>query len=329
MEVGGICDQNVLSISESSFHNHKNMMTCIAFLLVTGVSLARGFSVIPGNMKSFQTTRASVFDSLNPNDTTPETVRHQLPSSPAAVLGKPLNDDEKKRNKQLIGMAKSVLFDVLLPGDTVDRAYARFYALETIARMPYFSYLSVLHLYETLGWWRRADYIKMHFAESWNELHHLLIMEELGGSDRWFDRFIAQHAAVFYYWMVVAAYMANPSFAYNLNQAVEEHAYETYAKFITVNEEYLKTLPATEVAKEYYRDGDLYMFDQMHATAKMTEIRRPKCDTLYDVFCNIRDDEMEHVKTMAYLQEEDADLVMADRKVNGLAAVTNVTEVAV
>ena len=32
-------------------------------------------------------------------------------------------------------------------------------------------------MYETFGWWRRADYIKVHFAESWNEFHHLLIME--------------------------------------------------------------------------------------------------------------------------------------------------------
>lgn len=39
------------------------------------------------------------------------------------------------------------------------------------------AFISVLHLYETLGWWRRADYLKVHFAESWNELHHLLIME--------------------------------------------------------------------------------------------------------------------------------------------------------
>ena len=29
-----------------------------------------------------------------------------------------------------------------------DRHYARFYALETIARVPYFAYTSVLHLYE-------------------------------------------------------------------------------------------------------------------------------------------------------------------------------------
>lgn len=210
----------------------------------------------------------------------------------------------------MIGMAKSALFDVLLPGDTVDRAYARFYALETIARMPYFSYLSVLHLYETLGWWRRADYIKMHFAESWNELHHLLIMEELGGSDRWFDRFIAQHCAFFYYWVVVACYMANPSFAYNLNQAVEEHAYDTYSNFIDKYGEHLKTLPAPDIAKAYYRDGDLYMFDEMHTSVSRHDepVRRPKCDTLFDVFCAVRDDELEHVKTMEFLQQDDADL---------------------
>lgn len=29
-----------------------------------------------------------------------------------------------------------------------DRHYARFHALETIARVPYFAYTSVLHLYE-------------------------------------------------------------------------------------------------------------------------------------------------------------------------------------
>jgi ubiquinol oxidase len=69
-----------------------------------------------------------------------------------------------------------------------NRSYARFYVLETIARVPYFSYLSVLHLYETLGYWRKADWLKVHFAETWNELHHLLIMESLGGNRLWIGR---------------------------------------------------------------------------------------------------------------------------------------------
>jgi ubiquinol oxidase len=72
-----------------------------------------------------------------------------------------------------------------------NRSYARFYVLETIARVPYFSYLSVLHLYETLGFWRGADLLKVHFAETWNELHHLLIMESLDGNRYWVDRLTA------------------------------------------------------------------------------------------------------------------------------------------
>lgn len=30
----------------------------------------------------------------------------------------------------------------------------RFWVLEVVARMPYFAYISMLHLYESLGWWR-------------------------------------------------------------------------------------------------------------------------------------------------------------------------------
>ncbi|MDF5707910.1 MAG: alternative oxidase [Nostoc sp. S4] len=59
------------------------------------------------------------------------------------------------------------------------RLYARFYVLETVARVPYFAFLLVLHFYESLGWWRKSDWLKVHFAESWNELHHLLIAESL------------------------------------------------------------------------------------------------------------------------------------------------------
>ena len=45
---------------------------------------------------------------------------------------------------------------------------SRFFLLETVARMPYFSYISMLQLYETLGFWRRsADVKRIHFAEEW------------------------------------------------------------------------------------------------------------------------------------------------------------------
>ncbi|KAL7212299.1 hypothetical protein ACSBR2_015055 [Camellia fascicularis] len=182
-----------------------------------------------------------------------------------------------------------------------DRDYARFFVLETIARVPYFAFISVLHLYESFGWWRRADYLKVHFAESWNEMHHLLIMEELGGNAWWFDRFLAQHIAVFYYFMTVFMYALSPRMAYHFSECVEIHAYETYDKFIKARGDELKKLPAPEVAVKYYTGDDLYLFDEFQ-TARVPNSRRPKIENLYDVFMNIREDEGEHCKTMKACQ---------------------------
>ncbi|XP_047310286.1 ubiquinol oxidase 4, chloroplastic/chromoplastic [Impatiens glandulifera] len=189
----------------------------------------------------------------------------------------------------------------ILDGLYHDRNYARFFVLETIARVPYFSFISVLHMYESFGWWRKSDYLKVHFAESWNEMHHLLIMEELGGNSWWFDRFLAQHIAVFYYFMTVFMYALSPRMAYHFSECVEHHAYETYDKFIKEQGDELKKLPAPEVAVKYYTGGDLYLFDEFQ-TSKMPNSRRPKIDNLYDVFVNIREDEGEHCKTMKACQ---------------------------
>ncbi|XBJ05711.1 hypothetical protein VPH35_024446 [Triticum aestivum] len=182
-----------------------------------------------------------------------------------------------------------------------DRDYARFFVLETIARVPYFAFISVLHLYETFGWSRRADNIKVHFAESMNEFHHLLIMEALGGNSVWLDRFLARFSAFFYYFVTVAMYMLSPRMAYHFSECVERHAYSTYDKFLKLNGEELKKLPAPEVAVNYYMNEDLYMFDEFQ-TSRAPNSRRPKVDNLYDVFVNVRDDEAEHCKTMKACQ---------------------------
>ncbi|BCL35701.1 alternative oxidase [Nostoc sp. MS1] len=153
--------------------------------------------------------------------------------------------------------------------------------------------------------WRKADWLKVHFAESWNELHHLLIMESLGGADSWGDRFLAKTTALIYYWTITLLYFVSPRSAYRFMELVEQHAYESYNKFLTTYEAQLKAQAAPEVAKQYYRDGDLYMFDEFQTSHFPTE-RRPKIDNLYDVFVAIRDDEMEHVKTMLACQQTNA-----------------------
>ncbi len=198
-------------------------------------------------------------------------------------------------------------FVLIVDGIYGNRPYPRFYVLETIARVPYFAYLSVLHLYETVGFWRKADWLKVHFSETWNELHHLLIMESLGGARNWGDRFLAQHVAILYYWIVVPLYLLFPRYAYYMMQLIEDHAYHTYDTYLTTHEAALKAQPAPQIAINYYRDGDLYMFEEMQTTSRL-EFRRPKVDNLYDVFVNIRDDESEHVKTMVACQQPEAQI---------------------
>lgn len=178
---------------------------------------------------------------------------------------------EKRINKAVVKSAVKVIDKVYK-----DRDYARFYVLETVARVPYFSFVSVLHLYESLGIWRRADYLETHFAQTMNEYHHLLIMEDLGGDERFVDRFFAQHTAFAYYWLTCLLYVVSPRMAYNLSEQVEEHAYHTYDEFLKRNERLLNIQKPTVTASTYYDN----------------------VENMYDVFLNIRNDEGDHVKTM-------------------------------
>lgn len=127
-------------------------------------------------------------------------------------------------------------------------------------------------------------------------------MESLGGDQRWLDRFFAQHAAVLYYWVLVFLWLVSPTIAYNFSELIEAHAVDTYAEFVDANEEELRKLPAPSIAKKYYEAEDLHYFDEFQ-TSRPRGSRRPKVDSLYDVFCQIRDDEGEHVATMSQCQD--------------------------
>ena len=114
-----------------------------------------------------------------------------------------------------------------------DLPIQRFWVLETIARTPYFAFLSVLHLRESLGLRTDSHYylMKEHFAQTVNETEHLTEMELRGGADRWIDRFFAYHLVLFYYWTMVVYYFVAPVSAYHLNSGIEFHATETYLDY--------------------------------------------------------------------------------------------------
>ena len=117
------------------------------------------------------------------------------------------------------------------------RDFPRFWVHEEIARAPYFAFLSVLHLRESLGL-RGPEHIylmKEHFEQTLNETEHLEFMESVGGSKYWVDRFLARNLVLFYYWIMVVYYYISPVNAYHLNLEVELHAAQTYQKFLCDN----------------------------------------------------------------------------------------------
>ena len=137
-------------------------------------------------------------------------------------------------NRLLIGIVKGSIDAAYSYQDdgTLRQDVRRFYVLETVARVPYFAYLSVLHLRETLGERDLRETMRLHYAEADNELHHLLIMEALGGNATAFDRTLARTMAFFYYWYVVGVYVLSPEAAYHLSELIEDHAYDTYDDFL-------------------------------------------------------------------------------------------------
>ncbi len=72
-------------------------------------------------------------------------------------------------------------------------------------------------------------------------------MEKRGGDRFWIDRFFARHLVLVYYWIMVFYYFFSPANAYDVNIKIEEHAYETYSK-------YLKDHPNDQKIKEIAQD---------------------------------------------------------------------------
>jgi hypothetical protein len=138
-----------------------------------------------------------------------------------------------------------------------------------------------------------------------------LIMEALGGNDRFLDRFIATHIAFFYYWIVVFLYISNPAVAYDLNHQVECHAFETYNGFLQEHGEELKSQPAPQIAIDYYQNDpymlNAFQYNEMNRdkqSNKEVSSMHLEVKSLYDVFYNIRADEAEHAETMKILQRD-------------------------
>jgi len=234
--------------------------------------------------------------------------RRQHMDMPKAEAKLPLHPALFAFNSFVINGGKGVI-DMLYAG----RDFQRFFVLETVARVPYFAYLSVLHLRETFGLRdsEMTEKMRMHYAEADNELHHLLIMESQGGGDSLLDRTFAQSLAFVYYWYVVAVYSLSPQGAYHLSELIEDHAYNTYDKFLRDKEKELKQTPVPDIARMYYVDDNPWLLNMCKGSKKYGKANQDMsqdCKTLnsmFDVIRNVRDDEKAHWETLCGLVQYD------------------------
>ena len=145
------------------------------------------------------------------------------------------------------------------------RDLQRFWVLEVIARSPYFAFLSVLHFKESLGLKNDTTMflMKEHFYQAINETEHLKEMEKRGGDKYWVDRFFARHLVIIYYWIMVFYYLFSPTNAYDVNIKIEEHAYNTYSK-------YLKDNPDDKKIKEIAQDELAHVQELNQALSMLT-----------------------------------------------------------
>mmetsp|Transcript_13051 Transcript_13051/g.39020 ORF Transcript_13051/g.39020 Transcript_13051/m.39020 type:complete len:298 (-) Transcript_13051:101-994(-) len=253
------------------------------FALLSALAVAESYTL----PRAVQRVRAPAQTARHP-DATPE--EYEIVYGEGACVGAGIDERLYAINENLINVVKGCV-DLAYEG----RDYARFYVLEVLARVPYFSYLTVLHFRETFGA-RDADHVartRVHFSEADNELHHLLIVEALGGNASAVDRALAQTLAFGYYWYVCACYAANPRLAYHLSELIEDHAYHTYDAFLRDHGDALRAEPAPAVATAYYGAAPF------GADADAPAPTPPA--TLYDVFERIRDDERAHWSNLVSL----------------------------
>ena len=168
--------------------------------------------------------------------------------------------------------------DMIYDGKPLDR----FWMLETVARQPYFSYVAILHMYETLGWWEvDGELRKEHAEEEYNETMHLKIMESMGADRLWWNRFLARHASIIYFIILVFFYLFTPRYAYMSSELLERHAVDTYDQFYEENKDVLLSMQCTQAALDY----------------------QPNARNMYDIFRSISNDENKHADTMQLVKE--------------------------
>lgn len=130
--------------------------------------------------------------------------------------------------------------------------WRRFYVLEHVARVPYFSYLSILHFAQSIGLKVPLHRQFLHFKQSFNETYHLEIMKEMKGDRVFIDKVFASIAALIYFPFTAVLYVLSPASGMYLMEKVEGFAVKSYTQYLEQFGDSIQKIPAGVIAKEYF-----------------------------------------------------------------------------
>jgi len=161
--------------------------------------------------------------------------------------------------------------------------YAKFRAIEVIARVPYHSWTSAVFTLLTLFYGDEKRALKLStisrftkFAAD-NETMHVVVISALsrahGQADDLRYTLIPMLFAFVYFWFSYVLYFLNPRWSLEINYLFEQHAFDQYSLFLSENEKELKRSPITSEFLVWYG-------------------RYPRSE--YEFFHSVRNDELVH-----------------------------------
>lgn len=162
-------------------------------------------------------------------------------------------------------------------------SYLKFRAVEVIARVPYHSWESAAYTLLTMFYTREAKALDLSHVTRFsrlaqdNETMHVVVIsklardEERAGVIR--HTLVPMFFAFFYFWWSYFLYLINPRYSFELNYLFEQHAFDSYSRFLQTRERELIEKPMHSAYLDWYG-------------------RHP--ETQYDFFLSVRNDEIIH-----------------------------------
>lgn len=141
-------------------------------------------------------------------------------------------------------------------------SYAKFKAIEVIARIPYQSWESAAYTLLTTGYANERRAIRLsklsmfsRMAED-NETMHVVVISQIVQrlrSESFFRHtFIPFFFSFFYFWMIYILFFISRRAALDLNYVFESHAYAQYQRFLDTEGEHLRQTPVTSDFLAFY-----------------------------------------------------------------------------